>query len=60
MPVQIRLSEYWISGDDGGVAPDCKSGTLETQQVQILPDPLGLRLAAQNRNVMGGWWSSEK
>ena len=27
-----------VGGDDGGVTPDCKSGTIETLRVRIPPD----------------------
>lgn len=42
-----------MSGYDGGVAPDCKSGTSETQKVRILPHPPNLLAIVPARSYAG-------
>ena len=41
------MSFNWEGGSDGGWAPDCNSGTLETQWVRIPPLPLIYRVVIQ-------------
>lgn len=43
--------QFWHGCDDGGIALDCKSSTLETQKVRILPVPQFLNASGRAKSA---------